>query len=151
MTLEKIKNVRPSMAGAPATAGQPTERQLGALAKTGFQVVINLGLANASYSLPDEAGLVASLGMTYHHLPVAFDEPTLEDLRRFIALMDRHTGERIFVHCAANYRVSSFVALYGEARLGWSRAEADAYIERVWHPDPVWTAFLAAARQKMLG
>jgi hypothetical protein len=51
--------------------------------------------------------------------------------------MDASRDKKVFVHCAANYRVSSFVALYGEARLGWSRSRAtrtsaDLGAERDW-------------------
>jgi len=37
-----------------ATGGQPTELQLAAVASEGYEVVINLGLANKEYSLADE-------------------------------------------------------------------------------------------------
>ena len=149
MNLDKVKNALASIDGAPVTAGQPTEEQMRALARSGVRMVINLGLADADYSLPDEAGLAESLGMMYHHLPVAFDSPSLEDLRSFFALLDVPPGTAILVHCAANYRATCFVALYGEKHLGWSRAQADDYIALVWTPDPVWEAFLSAARQDM--
>lgn len=58
------------------TSGQPTEDQLRAVADEGYEVVINLALHNhPRYSLPDEAGLVESLGMTYIHIPVQFEAP----------------------------------------------------------------------------
>jgi hypothetical protein len=37
-----------------ATGGQPSELQLAAVASEGYDVVINLGLANKDYSLADE-------------------------------------------------------------------------------------------------
>lgn len=149
MNLEGVKNAIASIDGAPATAGQPTEEQVRALARSGIRLLVNLGLADADYSLPDEAALAESLGMTYHHLPVAFDSPSLEDLAGFFALLDGRACDAILVHCAANYRATCFVALYAEQCLGWSRAQADAYIALVWTPDPVWEAFLFAARQEM--
>lgn len=142
----RIRNALPPMDGAPATAGQPTEDQLRMLAASGTQAIINLGLLDPDYCLADEAGLVEGLGMLYHHLPVAFNAPELMDLRRFFAIMERLSDVDVFVHCAANYRATCFVALFGEARLGWSRVQADAYINRVWEPDAIWKAFLARAR-----
>jgi hypothetical protein len=57
----------------------------------------------------------------------------------------------VFVHCAANYRVSAFVSIYGELRLGWTPAEAEAHARRLWSPNEVWLAFLREARARYLG
>ena len=46
-----------------STAVQPTENQLREIAKVGYEVVINLGLTSTYYYLPDEGGLVKSLGL----------------------------------------------------------------------------------------
>ena len=67
-----------------STSGQPTEAQLSSLADQGYEVIINLALQNdPRYSLPDETGLVTSLGMQYIHIPVQFDSPTELDLELF--------------------------------------------------------------------
>ena len=150
-SIQSIKNFLPPVDGAPATAGQPDEAEVRALVAAGTEVVINLGILDPRYCLPDEAGLVLSLGMAYHHLPVAFDAPTRDDLARFFGLMEGAGERSVLVHCAANYRAICFVALLGEARLGWTRKQADVYISRVWKPDPVWKDFLAMARQSFEG
>lgn len=147
MSIEQIFNfveVSPTL----ATGGQPSEEELGELARAGFEAIINLGLLDPRYCLPDEAGLVQDLGLRYHHLPVDFQGPEASDLEAFIALMTACREMRVFVHCAANKRVSAFVALYGETRLGWTRAEADALIHRVWTPDPVWMRFIDEGRRR---
>ena len=60
-----IRNVR-IVDAELATAGQPTEAQLAAIAADGYHTVINLALHDdPRYSLNDEAGLVQSLGMNY--------------------------------------------------------------------------------------
>jgi protein tyrosine phosphatase (PTP) superfamily phosphohydrolase (DUF442 family) len=148
MALRDIKHFIP-IDDRLATAGQPTEAQLGEVAAAGFQAVINLGLLDPGYCLPDEAGLVASLGLTYKHIPVKFDKPALEDLRTFIAAMDALRDRRVFVHCAANYRVSVFVALWCELRLGWPRARADRHVQRLWKPSPGWALFLEHGREEL--
>ncbi|MDQ2694956.1 MAG: protein tyrosine phosphatase family protein [Pseudomonadota bacterium] len=125
-----------------ATAGQPTEEQLRAVAGAGFRTVINLSLHDADYSLTDEAGLVQSLGMDYVHIPVAFQEPRPEDFRRFRQAMGEHAGEKVFVHCAANMRVSVFVALYRMLDLGEAADAALADVQRIWNPTPVWQRFM---------
>ncbi len=132
-----------------ATGGQPTEEQLREAAEAGWQVVVNLGLLDQSYSLPDEAALVGSLGMEYHHIPVKFDAPTFEDFQRFVPVMDGTVGRRVLVHCAANYRVSSFMSLYGQLRFGWPAARAESHARLFWDLDEVWSAFIKECREKL--
>ena len=119
MALDDINNFLPIDARI-GTAGQPSEAELAEVAADGYQAVVNLGLLNPEYCLPDEAGLAASLGLGYRHLPVNFDAPAIADFEAFVVQMDAWAGERVFVHCAANFRVSSFMAVYGEMRLGWT-------------------------------
>jgi protein tyrosine phosphatase (PTP) superfamily phosphohydrolase (DUF442 family) len=133
------------------TAGQPTEAQLRDVASGGYAAVINLGLLDPKYCLPDEEGLAASLGLAYRHIPVKFDAPTLDDFAEFRAAMDAWSDRRVLVHCAANYRVSAFMAIYGELRLGWTRGEAEAHARRLWSPNEVWLGFLRDARERFLG
>jgi len=133
------------------TAGQPSEEQLREVADAGFEVVVNLGLLDPRYCLADEAGLVASLGMEYRHIAVPFDAPTMEHLDEFIATMDAWSDRRVFVHCAANWRVSSFMSLYAELRLGWTRARADAHARELWDMNECWERFLHDGRAKLFG
>lgn len=95
-----------------------------------------------AYSLPDERGLVEAADMAYCHIPVPFEAPEPAHFAAFLAEMDSAPGAKVFLHCAANYRASSFAALYGVLRLGWERARAEAFLARVWNPNPVWRAFL---------
>ena len=131
-----------------ATAGQPTESELRDVAEGGYQAVVNLGLLDPRYCLPDEASSVASLGMEYRHIPVDFEAPTAENFDAFAAVMNDWSRKRVFVHCAANYRVSCFVALYGEMRLGWTSDQADAHIRRIWMPNRTWSTFVQAMRAR---
>lgn len=131
------------------TAGQPDEAQLADAARRGVKVVINLALHNdPRYSLADEAGCVRGLGLDYVHIPVQFNAPTEENLRAFIDAMDAHTGKRILVHCAANYRVTAFVGLYRVRREGWAAKKAFEPMHSVWEPDAVWTQFIAGMLQR---
>jgi len=125
-----------------ATAGQPTEEELVAVAQAGYEVVVNLALHDAEYSLPDERKTVEALGMRYVHIPVAWACPLRSDLERFFGAMDELSDKRVFVHCAANKRVSTFIALHRISRLGWERDAAFAEMHAVWEPDAVWTRFL---------
>ena len=128
-----------------ATAGQPLAEELQAVADAGFEVVIDLALLDADYSLPDEPGWVRSLGMDFEHVPVLWEHPTLDNLHAFFAAMQRHAGRRIFLHCAANMRVSVFLALYRILRLGWPQDLALDQIREVWEPNTVWSSFIQHA------
>ncbi len=118
-----------------------------ALRRAGYEVVINLLPDESEYATAGEAGIVEELGMEYVYIPVDFAAPTKENYADFAARLKAFRGKRVYAHCAANWRVSSFVALYGERELGWTRSAADALIEKAWgQPDAVWTAFLAEVR-----
>jgi protein tyrosine phosphatase (PTP) superfamily phosphohydrolase (DUF442 family) len=149
MSLTAIKNFI-AIDDRIGTAGQPTEDELRAVAADGYAAVINLGLLDPKYCLPDEAGLVATLGLRYRHIPVVWTAPTVADFEAFVAAMDALAAERVFVHCAANYRVSSFMALYGELRLGWSRERADRHARALWELNEIWQELLRACRARLL-
>ncbi|WP_395702776.1 methyltransferase domain-containing protein [Aquabacterium sp.] len=126
-----------------ATSGQPSEAQLGLIAQAGYETLINLALHDdPRYSLPDEAGSVAALNMRYVHIPVAFRAPKREDLLRFFDAMDAHIGRKLWVHCAANYRVSAFLGLYNALRLGQPPERAFALMREIWQPDATWQQFI---------
>ena len=127
-------------------SGQPTEEQLRAVAADGFDAVINLALHDdPRYSLPDEAGSVRALAMDYVHIPVQFNAPTLSDLWQFFNAMDAAQGRKVFVHCAANIRVTTFLGLYRVKRLGWQREAAFEPMHSMWQPDEVWSKFIDEA------
>ncbi|MGZ3945872.1 MAG: protein tyrosine phosphatase family protein [Mucilaginibacter sp.] len=132
-----------------ACSGQPTEEQLQAIMEEGYKVIINLGLTGTKYSLPDEAASVAGLGLTYHHIPVQFDSPQIQELEDFLALMAQHLNEKILVHCAANYRASCFTGLYLLATQQFGQDEMDDFVANIWQPDPVWQQFVEDGAERL--
>jgi protein tyrosine phosphatase (PTP) superfamily phosphohydrolase (DUF442 family) len=128
-----------------ACAGQPTENQLSDLANGDYRVVINLGLSDGKYALPDEAASVNNLGLTYHHIPVVFENPQIDELTSFIRLMNEHSHQKTLVHCAANYRASAFTGLYLFAADILNQDEMQEFIEQVWQPDGIWQQFIDEA------
>lgn len=132
-----------------ATSGQPSVDDLSAIAADGVEVVINLALHDdPRYSLPDEAGAIAALCLTYVHIPVLFDAPEEDDLLAFFAAMDEHAGRKTLVHCAANKRVTSFLGLYRVMRQGCDPESAFGPMREIWEPNPVWAAFIQAMLAK---
>ncbi len=127
-----------------AASGQPDEQELAAISAAGYTTVINIALHDdPRYSLADERATVESLGMCYVHIPVQFGAPTREDFERFAAAMDAHRDDRLWVHCAANKRVSVFLGLYWHLHRGMPREQAFALQRDIWEPDAAWSAFIA--------
>jgi protein tyrosine phosphatase (PTP) superfamily phosphohydrolase (DUF442 family) len=124
------------------TSGQPAEDDLAALSALGVEHVINLALHTHERALPDEAGSVAALGMTYTHISVAFDAPTEEDFIRFCTVMESMAGAKVHVHCIVNARVSAFLYRYRRDVLGMDEQQARQEMESVWQPGGVWAAFI---------
>ncbi|MCC7374241.1 MAG: protein tyrosine phosphatase family protein [Verrucomicrobiales bacterium] len=129
------------------TAGQPTEEQIRALREAGVEAVINLALPTSDNALANEGSIVTGFGMVYVHIPVDFRAPTSRDFRSFCGVMEAFEGRRVFVHCAANMRVSVFVFLYRVLNQGVARAEAERDLRAIWQPDEVWSRFI----QEQLG
>ena len=132
------------------TAGQPTSDQFELIASSGYQAVINLALADSDNAVADEGNLVAALGMSYHHIPVDFGNPTDRDLALFTGVMEALEGNRVFVHCVVNARVSAFCFRYLTETKGWPADQATTRLLRRWESqmDDTWQAFtFAASRQ----
>lgn len=143
-----INNYR-AIDGLLCTSGQPSVAQLHDIAAAGYSVVVNLALHDdLRYALPDERSLVQALGMDYLHIPVPFDSPSETDLLAFFAVMRAYQGKKMWLHCAANKRVSSFLGLYRVIGLGWARGPAFALMDGIWQPDEVWSSFIASMLDK---
>ena len=147
LTIELLANIHKyrQIDGHLSTSGQPSIKQLVAIANAGFQTIINLALHDdPRYSLPDEPGVVASLGLKYVHIPVQFSAPTTTDLHAFFNAMEADVSKMIWVHCAANIRVSAFLGLYRVLKQGWNQDDAFALMHGLWEPDQVWSTFIKA-------
>jgi len=124
------------------TAGQPTEAQLGAVRDAGFEAVVNLAMPTSDNALPNEGSIVTNLGMSYVHIPVNFQAPTAQNFQDFRRVMDAFGDRSVFVHCAANMRVSAFVFLYRVMHQNVPKSEAERDLHAIWQPDEVWSRFI---------
>ncbi len=124
-----------------ATAGQPTEDELAAVKAAGFEAVINLLPATSPNALPEEERIVSGLGLEYVHIPVEWGNPMAADAKRFFDALDAHVGRRVFVHCAANMRVSALY-LYRTVRQHVPPVEAAEDLHRIWTPNETWQRFI---------
>jgi len=131
-----------------ASAGQPEVEELEALVAKGFNWGINLGLLGTYYALDDEAGLVHALGLHYRHIAVQFEAPTLDDFQRFCDIMNASEGGKRFVHCAANYRASVFIALYLHLYQNADYESVMNQVYQIWQPDKVWRPFISSVLEQ---
>jgi protein tyrosine phosphatase (PTP) superfamily phosphohydrolase (DUF442 family) len=128
--------------GRVGTSGMPGPADFESIAQAGYRTVVNLALPTSDNAVPNEGELVAKARMTYIHIPVLFDAPAAEDFLKFTRVMDALKDERVFVHCAANMRVSAFLFLYRLHQGSTSRAKAEADLIRIWNPDAIWKDFI---------
>lgn len=134
-----------------ATAGVPTEDQLALLKEHGYEVVINLAMPNQPNAVANEAEIVGELGMEYIPIPIPWNNPTADKLDQAMDALNAHADQKVFIHCMANYRVSSFIFLYRVLRLGVPQAEAETQLHQIWQPNEIWANFIRTqleARQK---
>lgn len=119
-------------------AGQPTKEELADAQGRGVKLVLNLAMPDSDFALPDERAVVELLGMDFVPIPVPFSAPTIEHFVQFERELVLRHDQMILVHCAYNWRASSFVALYAERRCGWTSQQADALRCALWSPDETW-------------
>jgi protein tyrosine phosphatase (PTP) superfamily phosphohydrolase (DUF442 family) len=129
--------------GLFATSGQPNAYQLDLIANNGYQVVINL--APTSFfegSIIDEEKILTSKKVTYLHIPVDFNNPLKTDFRAFADSVKQNKHKKIWVHCAANMRVSAFVYKYRRDELGLKEKDIYNDMKLIWKPNKTWLSFL---------
>ena len=126
------------------TAGVINEQQLRMLGAEGYAAVISLLPDNSEYAVPDEEEIVLKQGLGYRYIPVDFSNPTDNDYAEFVDAMKEYEGQKIIVHCAANFRVSAFFSIYALQHLGWSKQQTDDLIQSLWNPaeHPPWESFI---------
>jgi protein tyrosine phosphatase (PTP) superfamily phosphohydrolase (DUF442 family) len=137
-SIQNFLQISPSL----GTSGQPLLAQFALIAAAGYDAVINLALPTSWDAVADEAEIVSGLGLAHYHIPVEWEAPTRQDLLHFFALMDLLDGQKVFVHCARNMRVSVFVFLYRVLRKGQSPDACRLDMDKIWKPEGVWAEFI---------
>ncbi len=124
------------------SSGQPTAEELPVIADAGFTAVINLAMNHSDGALPQEGQWLNKLGLAYAQVPVPFEAPTTAHLQAFFGLMQAWAGERVWVHCALNYRASVFLYLHARQVEQASHEQAQAAMWPYWQPDDCWERFI---------
>lgn len=149
--LESVRNFQ-SISERLASAGQIGYEQIPLLRAEGYEVVVNLAVADRDRN-GEEGFRVAQEGLAYVHIPVEWEAPRLEDLDLFFDVMEANRDRKVFVHCFANMRASAFVYLWRTLSEGVPEEEALATMHEVWDPDEVepWADLIRRARARHPG
>lgn len=121
-----------------STSGQPSVEQFDKIAQDEFEIVINLALHNASNAIENEDKVVTSLKMAYFHIPVDFENPKPSDVKLFLNTLQALGSNKVWVHCALNYRVSAFMYIYHKYVLKTPFDDIDISLFEEWSPDTKW-------------
>lgn len=132
-----------------STSGQPTVEQFELIAQEEFEVVINLALYNASNAIENEDKVVTSLNMTYFHIPVDFENPKPSDVKLFLNTLQALGSNKVWVHCALNYRVSAFMYIYHKYILQTPFDDIDISLFEEWSPDIKWQEIIKISYEEI--
>ncbi len=145
--LETVRNFQ-RVSDRLASSGQIAYDQIPLLAEEGFEVVVNLAVADSARN-GEEGFRVIQQGLTYVHIPVDWENPSMEDVELFFDVMEAVEGRKVYVHCFANMRASAFVYMYRTLVQGVPEAEARATMNEVWDPWELeqWGGLIDRARE----
>jgi tyrosine-protein phosphatase SIW14 len=101
--------------------GHPTEAGFERLAELGIKIVVDVRGGPSK----SEQKQVTELGMQYVSIPWRCFHPQDERIVRFLALVQKNRGKKIFVHCRlGDDRTGLMIATYRMAEQGWTAEEA---------------------------
>ena len=132
-----------------STSGQPKIEELELIANEGFEVVINLAVPTTSNALENEDKIVSSLNMSYIHIPVDFENPKISDLKLFLNVLQALGANKVWIHCAKNYRVSAFMYVYHKYILKTSFEQIDLSIFEIWNPSAKWQEIMKVSLEDL--
>ena len=125
-----------------ASSGQPCETELAQITDLGYGTIINLALTSSDNAIVNEGDIVTELGMSYVHIPIQWQKPTLKQFQLFVAVMQQQGQRKVWVHCAFNMRVSVFLYLYSRFYLRIPAETALQKLNQVWQPNNIWSQFI---------
>jgi protein tyrosine/serine phosphatase len=107
--------------------GQPSAEGIAWLKSMGVKTVLNL----RHYHGDSEKAAVESVGLRYERIALTSrDEPTPEQVARFLAIVRDPALRPLYVHCEHGVdRTGAMMAVYRMEDEGWSNADAYAEME----------------------
>ncbi|MEL7296323.1 MAG: protein tyrosine phosphatase family protein [Pseudomonadota bacterium] len=128
-----------------ASAGQPTAQQFLGLGEDGFETVVYVAYTDHENSLANADRLAHQQGLTYVHIPVDWNNPTLQDFQMIANVLEQNRERKTLLHCQLNYRASAFAMLYRVLYQDVPLLDAKRDMNAVWQPNQTWTDFMRDA------
>lgn len=132
-----------------STSGQPLEEEFMKIKNQGFEVVINLSLYDSPNTIKDEDKTVTSLGLSYFHIPVDFDNPQVFHAKLFLNILSSLEDKKVWIHCTKNYRVTAFMYLYHKHILNTPFEEINLSIFDEWAPSKKWQELMKVSIEEL--
>lgn len=138
-TLDTLENYRTD-SDDMMSSGLPSEQQFRLLKDKGVRTVIDLIPGDRS----DEQALVSTLGMTYHNVPVDWQNPTINDFSAYVESIDSARSQPgiVLTHCRKNWRGAVFTYLYQVTQQDVPDETARKALVQTWQPNETWQAFI---------
>lgn len=125
-------------------------KNLHLLPKLDIKPYINLATSRSTNALANEGIIVTDLEIVYVQIPVIWDNPKLEDVKIFFKIMQSFDGQKVWVHCAKNMRVSCFIYFWQKYILRLPEEQASYPMNQIWQPTGVWQTLIEQAETQLL-
>ena len=134
------------------TSGQPTAEQLKQIKEYGVDTIINLAFSDADPRLEHEDKICAELGLNYIQIPILWDTPADDQCLVVLDLIAHLVQEKmVWVHCAANMRVSSLMYIYRQYFMDMDMPTAQEMMHQIWEPNETWTGLMHSVALQLQG
>ena len=82
--------------------------------------------------------------LNYFHIPVEWELPEVSQFNCCVDLLQAQhlRGQKVWLHCALNQRVSVFIYLYRKLILHEAEEKAAYPMREIWTPDQTWQNFI---------
>ena len=107
-----------------------------------YKAVINLATSQSENIDLTIDHLFLERRIVYINIPIYWDNPLVEQYNIFDSIMTRFNRQKVYIHCAMNYRVSCFVYLYTVKTKLLPPEIALKQLHKVWQPNAIWQKFI---------
>jgi protein tyrosine/serine phosphatase len=102
---------------------QPSHQAIAKLAKNGVKTIIDLRYAGSGCE--EEALVAKQYGISYVNIPLGFENPSLSNVAKFLAIVAKPANQPVFVHCRQGAdRTGTLVGVFRILHDHWSFTEA---------------------------
>lgn len=128
------------------SSGLPNSEQFEKLKAIGVSKVIDLIPGDRT----EESRLMKALDLSYHNIPVEWENPTIENFDDYASTMNRYNSSEgiTLTHCRLNWRGAVFTYLYRVTQLNEPEELAKQDLLLIWEPNEIWQDFIDQVKAK---